>query len=34
MKRIHKITLAGFAVAALTITTAMSVPSFAQQMKE
>jgi uncharacterized surface protein with fasciclin (FAS1) repeats len=34
MKPIHKITLAGFAVAALTITTAMSVPSFAQQMKE
>src|SRR3712207_3755345 len=34
MKRIHKITLAGLAVAALTVTTAMSVPSFAQQMKE
>ena len=34
MKHIHKITLAGFAVAALTITTAMTVPSFAQQMKE
>ena len=34
MKRIHKITLAGFAVAALTVTTAMTVPSFAQQMKE
>ena len=34
MKRTHKITLAGLAVAALTITTAMSVPSFAQQMKE
>jgi uncharacterized surface protein with fasciclin (FAS1) repeats len=34
MKRIHKITLAGFALAALTMTTAMSVPSFAQQMKE
>ena len=34
MKRIHKITLAGLAVAALTVTTAMSVPSFAQQIKE
>ena len=34
MKRIHKITLAGLALAALTMTTAMSVPSFAQQMKE
>ena len=34
MKRIHKITLAGFALAALTVTTAMTVPSFAQQMKE
>jgi uncharacterized surface protein with fasciclin (FAS1) repeats len=34
MKRTHKITLAGVALAALTITTAMSVPSFAQQMKE
>ena len=34
MKRMHQITLAGFAVAALTITTATSVPSFAQQMKE
>src|SRR6187551_571000 len=34
MKHIHKITLAGLAVAALTITTAMTVPSFAQQMKE
>jgi hypothetical protein len=30
MKRIHKITLAGFAVAALTVTTAMSVPAFAE----
>jgi uncharacterized surface protein with fasciclin (FAS1) repeats len=34
MKRIHKITLAGFAVAALTVTTAMSVPAFAEKMKE
>ena len=34
MKSIHKITLAGFALAALTVTTAMTVPSFAQQMKE
>ena len=34
MTRIHNITLAGLALAALTITTAMSVPSFAQQMKE
>ncbi len=34
MKRTHKITLAGVALAALTISTAMSVPSFAQQMKE
>jgi uncharacterized surface protein with fasciclin (FAS1) repeats len=34
MKRIHKTTLAGFALAALTVTTALSVPSFAQQMKE
>ena len=34
MKHIHKITLAGLAVAALTVTTAMTVPSYAQQMKE